>query len=287
MKKSFYRQIVSATAVSATALLFAGCFGAGVQSGVEVGTTNNYFGSGPTASEVKEESAKPLPKTEKIVLLNNQRDLLKLSVKSEGNNSDEKALAADIVQQTQGALSSDDAKIVTDGKYDVTLTIRPKLTVVDQDGDYYRMNCDVNVEMKSADGRRIFGSKKIEIAAPRRVLGKDAAISKLAEPAATNTAEWSRKELTRLANEEVGATRISVQLPTVSEGETRNAQKDAANIKAIGDNLAKLPNLISYELVGQDPQTGVCEYRVVYFISKYPNGIANEVSALVSSVKQN
>lgn len=285
MKNNSSRQFLNLIAVIAS-LLFAGCFGAGVQSGVEVGTTNNYFGSGPTASEVTEQPAKPLPKTEKIVLLQNQRDLLKLSIKSEGNSADEKQLAAGIAQRTRGALSSDDAKIITDDKCDVRALIRPKLTIVDQDGDYFRMNCTVELEMKSSDGRRVFGANKIEIVSPRRVLGKSAAISKLEEAAAENSAEWYRKELKRIANDEVGVTVLSMQLPTVSEGESRDSQADAANIKAIGDNLAKLPNLISYELVGQDLKTGICQYRVVYFISAYPNGIANEVGALIGTVKQ-
>ena len=282
---SITSQMLNVGAAAGLALV-AGCVGAGVKTGVEVGTTHNHFGTGPTATQTAAQPAKPLPETKQIVLLNDQRDLLRASVRGEGADADENALAADIAKRAQGALSADDAKIVTDGNFDVRITIRPKLTVVDQDGDYIRMNCVTDVEMKSADGKRIFGAKKIEIAAPRRVLGKQAAISKLGSAAAEATAEWCRQELKRIANNEIGATVLSVQLPTVPKDKPRDPAVDAANIKAIGDNLAKLPNLVTYEFVGQDQQGGTCKYRVVYFISAYPNGISNEVSALVKSIEQ-
>ena len=290
-------------AVVVTALLLAtGCVSSKEQGGADA--ENNQIESEAIATKVTaepvkpvqqtgekglqqiEEQAKPLQKTEKSVLLGAHKDLLKLFVKLEGKNSDENALASDILRRIQGALSSNDAKVVTAGNCDVRVVIRPKLTTVDQDGGYYRMNCAVDVEMTSADGRRVFGTNTIEVAAPRRVLGKDAAISGLAEPAANKTSDWCRSELKKVTDAEVGATILSIQLPTVPNGEKRNAVTDAANIKTIGDEIAKLPSLVTYELVGQDSQDGTCQYRVVYFISKYPNGIANEVSVLLSKVKQ-
>lgn len=272
MKNLFCSHFLNAAAVAAL-LLAGGCFWSGEQGE-------------PIATKVTAEPVNTQEQTEKAILLNTRKDLLRLIVKPEGGNTDESTLAADIVQRTQGALASDDARIVTDGNCDVRVSIRPKLTIVDQDGGYYRMNSTVDVSMTSADGRRIFGTNKIEVTVPRRVMGKDAAISGLAEPAASKTADWCRKELNRIADAEVGATVLSIQLPAVPEGEKRDAQTDAANIKAIGDEIAKLTNLVSYELVGQDLQAGTCQYRVVYFISKYPNGIANEVSVLLGKVKQ-
>ena len=277
MKTFFCRCALGLAAVTAL-LLAAGCGGSGSQTGTEKAV----------ATKVTAEPVKPLQQTEKneIVLLNARKDLLKLSIKAEGSNSDEKTLATDIQQRTQGALSTNDARIVTDGSGDVSLAINPNLTVVDQDGGYYRMNSTVNVEMTSAEGKQIYGTSKIEVAAPRRVLGKDAAIAGLAEPAASKTADWCRQELKRITDSEVGVTVLCIQLPAAPKDKARNTMTDAANIKAIGDEIAKMPNLISYELVGQDSQKGICEYRVVFFVSKYPNGIANEASVRLGSVKQ-
>lgn len=230
-------------------------------------------------------SGTPAESVQKIVLLNNQKDLLRLNIHSDGGNADEKTLVTDFIQRIQGALSSNDAKIVTDGKYDVRVVIRPKLTVVDQDGDYFRMNCTVGIEMKSADGRRIFGTKAIEVSTPQRVLGKNTAIARLATSASDNAADWCRTELKRITTTEVGAALLSIQLPAAPEGKKRNAQNDTANFKSIGDAIAKLPGIVNYELVGQNLQNGTCQYRVVYFISAFPNGIANEISVQINTIK--
>jgi len=280
MKNIFCSHSLNAAAVAA--LLFAaGCVGSGEQSGTEAENDQ----SGALSVTVTAEPAPSSKPAEKAVLLNSRKDLLRLIVQSEASSTDEKSFATDIVQRTQGTLASSDARIITDGKCDVRVSIHPKLTIVDQDGEYYRMNGSVDVKMTSADGQRIYGTNKIEVSAPRRILGKDAAIAGLAEPAASKTSDWCRRELNRIVDAEVGATILSVQLPSVP-GEKRDAQKDAAVIKVIGDEIAKMPNLVTYELSSHDSQTGTCQYRVVYFISKYPNGIANEVSVLLGKVKQ-
>ena len=285
MKKAVKRNMFGMGIVTGFFLL-AGCVGAGVNTGVEIGTTNvNNFGSGPTGQKVAAEKPKPVAETQKIILLNDRKDLLRLTLKPEGSSKEEMGLAKNIAQQTAGELSGDDAKIVTSGKCDIRLVVRPKLTLVDRDGDYYRMNCSVVIEMKSAASNRIFGSKTIKIVSPRRVLGKEAAVAKFEEPAAKAVSEWCRKELHRLANTEIGSAVLTIQLRTV-KGKKRDPKRDAAEIKAISDELAKLPNLVTYELVGQDNENGTCQYRVVYFISAYPGGIANAVSALVGTIVQ-
>ena len=285
MKKAVKRNVLGMGIVTGCFLL-AGCVGAGVNTGVEIGTTNvNNFGSGPTGQKVAAEKPKPAAETKKIILLNDRKDLLRLIVKPEWNSKDEMGLAQNIAQQTTGALSSEDAIIVTEGNCDIRLIVRPKLTQVDRDGDYYRMNCSVVIEMKSAASNRIFGSKTIKIVSPRRVLGKDAAVAKFEEPAAKEASEWCRKELHRLANTEIGSTVLTIQLRTV-KNQKRDPKRDAAEIKAISDELAKLPNVVTYELVGQDNENGTCQYRIVYFISAYPGGIANAVSALVGTIAQ-
>ena len=285
MKKAVKRSVFGMGIVTGFFLL-AGCVGAGVNTGVEIGTTNvNNFGSGPTGQKVATEKPKPAAETKKIILLNDRKDLLRLMLKPEWNGKDEMGLARNIAQQTAGALSSEDAIVVTGGKCDIRLVVRPKLTLVDRDGDYYRMNCSVVIEMKSAASNRIFGSKTIKIVSPRRVLGKEAAVAKFEEPAAKAASEWCRKELHRLANTDIGSAVLTIQLRTV-KGKKRDLKRDAAEIKTISDELAKLPNLVTYELVGQDNENGTCQYRVVYFISAYPGGIANAVSALVGTIVQ-
>lgn len=284
MKKNFCSRIFSAGAAAGTMFL-TGCVGAGVDTGVEIGTTHvNNFGAGPTAQQVTEKAPKPVARTRRIILLGDQKDLLRLTLKPEGISAEEKKLAADIAQLTTGAISSDAARIMASGNGDLRLTIRPKLKTIDKDLDYYRMNCDVVIELKAVNSDRIFGARTIKLVSPRRVLGKEAAISQFDEPAARESAEWCREELKRIADQELGVALLTIQLPTVPKGEKRRPEQDAARIKAIGDNLRKLPNLVSYEFAGQDEENGTCRFRVAYFRSAYPGGIANEVSALIGTI---
>ena len=268
-----------------TLVSLSGCLGAGVSTGLEVGnTTVNNFGTGPAARQV--DAAKPpaAPVSSKqIILLGDKVDLLRLNLVPEGISADEKTLSGTIAQGITSGISSNDARVMSGGNTDLRLTVRPKLTTIDQAGEYFRMNCDVVIELKAVNSDRIFGSRTIRMVGARK-LGKEAAIAQFDEPAAKAAAEWCRGELKRIADNDLGVAVLTMQLPTVPKGDKRSPELDARNIKAIGDNLAKLPNLVSYEFVGQDQETGNCQFRVAYFKSAYPSGIANEVSALIRSI---
>ncbi|MPN65196.1 hypothetical protein SDC9_212975 [bioreactor metagenome] len=131
----------------------------------------------------------------------------------------------------------------------------------------------------------MFGTKTLKLTGVRK-LGRDNAVAQFDEPAAAAAAAWCRTELQRIADKELGVALLVLQLPTPPAGKLRQPDRDALNIKLIGDSLGKLPNLVSYEFVGQDTEKGVCTYRVVYFKSAYPGGIANAVSALVGTAAQ-
>lgn len=273
MKMSIYRLMLNAGTVAGI-LLVAGCIGDGSKS-------DNSIDSSKTTPKVIAESLKPAPQTKNIVLLGDQRDFLRVSIVADSAEPDEKAFGGDIALHLKGALATEGVKIVTGDKFDIRIIINPKLTVVDKDGDYIRMNCEVAVEMKSTAGKRIYGAKKIEIPSTQRVLGKQIAISKLGTAAADETAEWCGKELKRIANAEIGVILLSIQLSPPLKGKKRDSADDANSLKEIDDKLAKMQHLLGYEFVGFDQQTGACQYRVAYFISDYPNGISNEVSALL------
>lgn len=284
MKKRILAVGAAAGSLFAVSLL-SGCVGAGVSSGVELGTTNiNNFGAGSAGQQVAP-APEPLPQTEQIVLLGDRRDLLRLSLLPQGITAEEKGLAGAISTQTAGAVGATDAKVMGAGNTDVRLAIRPKLIEVDRTGDYYRLNCDVNLELCAVNSDRVFGTKRIKLVGVRK-LGKENAVAQFDEPAAASAAEWCRAELKRIADNELGVALLVLQLPTPPAGKLRQPDRDALNIKLIGDSLGKLPNLVSYEFVGQDTQKGVCTYRVVYFKSAYPSGIANAVSALVGTAAQ-
>jgi len=225
--------------------------------------------------------------SEKIALVKDQHDILTMSIKSGKGDLDEAALSAEIVKRMNSALSHDIAIKPDDDKCDVRVEVSPNLEFVDEDDDYFRMSCSVDIEMKSADGKRLFGATKIDLGAPRRVLGYEESVAAFTEPAADSAVEWCRKELNRIVDSEIGMTLISFSLPAVPEGKERNLQKDAASIIKIGNTLEKQKKILKYELVSQDSRNGICIYRVVYFTSEYPNGLVNELNALFSATKQN
>ena len=225
-----------------------------------------------------------LSPTQKVILLEDHRDLLHLTITAGGITSDEKKLAEDIVQLTTGGVSSDDAKVLSSGNGDVRLTIRAKLKTIDRDQNYYRMNCDVDIELRAVNSPRIFGTKTIKLVSPKRVLGKEAAVSQFDESASRETAEWCRTQLKKIAEDELGVAIVTLQLPSVPAGKPRNAKRDAAHINAIGNKLREMKSLVSYQLVALDDEIGACQYRVVYFKSAYPNGIANGISIQIDTI---
>ena len=281
MKMNWNGRLVLLAAVAA---LLAGCVG-------DRTNTVNNFGNGPTAQKVEVARPKPVPPkpvpSKTVVLLADQRVQLRLGVQGEGVSEEEKGMAKRIGLLVSGAVSANDVQIVRQGALDVRLLIRPRLQLVDQDGEYYRMNCEVEAELRSVSNARLYGAKKIQVVSPRRVLGRPAAVAKLEEPAGRQMVEWCRAELRRLVNEEVGCSLLTLQLPAPARGKKRDPQRDAALIRAVGEELGKLPNLVSYQLLAQDEGTGTCQYRVAYFLRAYPNGVANEVGALVKGVKVN
>lgn len=261
----------------------AGCIQKEGPSGsIKIGSEThiNNFGSGPTARQVKPNTPPPQVDPRQIILLSDSRDLLRITLCSEGISAEEKKLSSAIAQLTSGAISANDARVMTSGSVDLRLAVRPKLAVIDQTGDYFRMNCDVEIELNSANTNQVFGVKTIKLVGVRK-LGKNNAVAQFDSPASKATAEWCRSELKRIADKELGVAMLTMQLPRTGDG-----KPEVSYIKSIGDNLGRLPNLVSYEFMGQDMQKGVCTYRVVYFKSAYPNGIANEVSAMVGAIAQ-
>ena len=277
-----FSNVISTVCIAGAMTLFGGCAGSG-KTGSNVRDTD---APAEKAAPVLEQPVVEMP-ARQLLLIDNKQDLLRLSLIPDGGSEDERKLAGEIVQLTRNAVSSGDARIIDGGDSDVRLTIRPKLKTVDQDLDYYRMNCDLVVELKSVNSGRVFGSNTFKLISQRRVLGKDAAVSQFEEPAANETSEWCRAELKRIAADELGVTVLTIQLPSAPKGETRRQDKDSSMINTLGDNLRKLPDVVSCRLVGQDAENGTCMFRTVYFKSSYPNGIMNEVSARIKELASN
>ncbi len=240
----------------------------------------------PANDTIKIELVRMLQKPEIVALFKEPRNYLNLSIKPEKVNSDETLLSDEIAARMQGPIRKNIAGIEDNGKCDVVFSFRPSHEVFDQDGDYYRLRGAIELKMTSADGKRLFGATKIDFAPATRVLGKDAAIVSFSEQVATQSVEWCGKEMNRIIEGELDAALVTIKLPAVPKEKKRDAVQDAASIKAIGEKLANQSKFIKIDILSQDSQTGVCQYRLVYFFTEFPNGLINELNTLFSTAKQ-
>ena len=216
--------------------------------------------------------------------INVKRDLLQVCFKAEGQNENDGLLASNISRQICSTICSADARIVNKGKFDLQILIHSKEETVDKDGDYILMQARIDIEIMSADGQRIFGTKTLEIANPHRFLGRNLACSNLETSAVEKATDWCRQELHRIAEMEIDTAILMIELPA-SNDESRDYATDATRIRSIGNVLESMHNIVSFEFIDYNSSTGTCQYRVAYFHSAYPNGISNEVTTLVNTIK--
>ena len=197
---------------------------------------------------------------------------LRLSVRSRNSSSEEKQLADEIVQLVKPGLTSIVAiETGSDGvRRNVQLEIRPKLRFLDRTGDYYLVDCSVDLELRLMN--RIFGAETIKLPAAKRIPGKDEAILQFGKPAAQAIVKWSRMQIKRICETEIGISDLEISFPPI-----QNDAKASVLINVMGKRIRKLNNLIDCQLIRQNGRRGNCLYRVVYFRRAYPDGIVNAV----------
>ena len=64
------------------------------------------------------------------------------------------------------------------------------------------------------------------------------------------------------------------------------AERDAYNVKTIGERLAALKGVLGLECVAQSTPNRRCDYRLVYLKASFPQGIMNDAALAVSSIVQ-
>ena len=236
--------------------------------------------------EGKAEIGRPVPpvRTMRVVeLTRSHHDVLKLFVMGEGATDSERQLAAKLVAQVKGGVAPQRADVRTDmNSADLVLRVRPHLTTVDHDGNYWRLNCEVLAEMQTRNAESIVAGKSFKYVMDKRVLGLEAAMSPIAEKGGKDVSNWCSSHLAEAFGREVGIALLSIELPPPPKGMQRNPVNDNRAILSIGEELRGMPGLLSYELTGKDEGLGICTYRLVYFRKSFPNGIATHVSAAVN-----
>ena len=292
------KMITASLAGTLAALFLNSCAGFGTDT--NIGNTTNVYniGNGGNAGSVKQDEA-PLPErtapgkkqatskkrvqaeSKKVIILSDQRDMLRVRLASSANDPGEKMFAARLNSGITGATGLDEVKIVSGKNTDLIMQIQPRLILIDKAGEYYRLNGEVSVSIKDSALRRTFNSKIFSVTGTR-TLGKEAAIRKLSNAVQREVTSWFRKTVNHISEKELDAAILKIKLP----GNVRNVKRDNSNIHIISNYLAKLGGVVSYGYRGMDTGSGTCEFRILYFRDKYPGGIANAASILLDSAAE-
>lgn len=268
MKKSVLMSVLCVMAV----VLFSGC------------SQNIYIDGQKTDHGRLIDRPQPPARTMRVVEISRpQHDVLKLFVMGEGATDAERQLAGKLVSQAKGGVAPERADVRLDKKSaDIVLNIRPHLTTVDHDGNYWRLNCEVLAEMQTRNAERVVASQSFKYVMDKRVLGLEAALAPFAEKGGKDVAAWCSKNLASLFGQEVGIALLAIELPQVPNGQNRNALDDNRDIVSIGEKLNGMAGLLNYELTGREVEKGVCTYRLVYLRKNFKSGIDTHVSVVLN-----
>ncbi len=219
---------------------------------------------------------------ETVEVLENAKDLLKVTVEGKGVG-DAAELSSNISAAAKGGIAVDVARVV-EGSCDVKVLLNTELEKVDVDGEYRRLNAIVKVALVSFDGNRTYGTSTFRFKGVRKQ--GTAAVSQFEVPASQAVVNWLKDNMRRLVQEEVEVAVITFKLPRPRVSLTPVSERDAANIKAIGQKLVGMKGVLNADCIMQNYSSAICRYRLLYKRGTYPHGIANEAALQVRSIAQ-
>ncbi len=252
----------------------------GCQSGVQTtgGSMVSVNGTRQTAMSPRQ-GAVP----ENVELQGSVKELIRVRLASGGSNAEAKELAGKIAMAAKGGVAADVAQVV-DGAADLLLSINVELEQKDVDGDYRRLDAVVRMELKSLVGDRVFGTKVLPLKGQYKLGGE--AVRQFERPAAETAVAWVRELVRHIAADDVAVAVVSFRLPRPVISLVTVAERDAYNVKAIGERLAALKGVLGLECVAQSMPNRRCDYRLVYLKASFPQGIVNDAALAVSSIVQ-
>ncbi|MBO4511254.1 MAG: hypothetical protein J5746_00665 [Victivallales bacterium] len=252
----------------------------GCQNGprVESGT---MLSSGKSTQTVLKNDGSAIPET--VEALGNVKDLIEVRVDCSGGNKEANDLATQIAKGACGGIAKDMARVVK-WEGDVEISVNVALELVDVDGEYRRLNAVIDLEMRSTREKNILDTRKIYLKGTRK-LGA-AAVSQFEAPAVREVVAWAKECIRRIASEEYDVAVITFALPRPVMSLVPLEQRDAYNVKAIGQCFMEMKGVVSAKCILHNTPAGQCQYRVVYLKGTYPHGIVNEAVLRVRGIKQ-
>ena len=220
--------------------------------------------------------------SETVEALNNVKDLIEVRVDGNGSGKEADDLADQIATGARGGIAKDMARVVK-WEGDVEISVNVALEQIDVDGEYRRLNAAIDLEMRSTKEKHILGTKKINIKGTRK-LGS-AAVSQFEAPAVREVVAWTKEVIQRIVSEEYEVAVITFRLPRPAMSLTPVEQRDAHNVKAIGQCFKEMKGVVSARCILHNTPAGQCQYRVVYLKGTYPHGIVNEAILRVRNIR--
>ncbi len=252
----------------------------GCQSGVQTtGGSMVSVGSSRQTAFSSRQGAVP----EAVEIQGNVKDLIRVRLASAGANAEAKELAGKVAMAAKGGVAADVARVV-EGAADLLLSINVELEQKDVDGDYRRLDAVVRMELKSLVGDRVFGTKVLPLKGQYK-LGGDA-VRQFEQPAAETAVAWVRELIGHIAADDVAVAVVSFRLPRPVLGVMSIAERDAYNVKAIGEQLSAMKGVLGVECVAQSTPNRRCDYRLVYLKTSFPQGIVNDAALAVAKIEQ-
>ena len=213
----------------------------------------------------------------------NVNDMFRIRLASAGMNAEAKKLAENVAMSAKGGIAANVARVV-DGAAELLLSINMELEQKDVDGDYRRLDAVMRMELKSLIGDRVFGTKVLPLKGQYK-LGGDA-IRQFEQPAAETAVAWVRELVGHIAAEDVAVAVVSFRLPRPVLSMMSINERDAYNVKAIGEKLAAMKGVLGVECMEQSTQNRRCDYRLVYLKTSFPQGIVNDAALAVAKIEQ-
>ena len=209
--------------------------------------------------------------------------MFRIRLASAGMNAEAKKLAENVAMSAKGGIAANVARVV-DGAAELLLSINMELEQKDVDGDYRRLDAVMRMELKSLIGDRVFGTKVLPLKGQYK-LGGDA-IRQFEQPAAETAVAWVRELVGHIAAEDVAVAVVSFRLPRPVLSMMSINERDAYNVKAIGEKLAAMKGVLGVECMEQSTQNRRCDYRLVYLKTSFPQGIVNDAALAVAKIEQ-
>ena len=169
----------------------------------------------------------------------------------------------------------DKAELVTQAPYDATVRIVPEFELVDQTGDFYRVNCK-EVRFTIVTAGKLLGLTTVTPAALPRKRGLDNAKEQYLKAVAEKAAAFVSKKFDVLTATQLGITNVTFK---IAGHNTENTISEfSKRIDRLNDVLKKTQGISNYQIISQDIVKGECTFRVVYMKEKFKHGIINALS---------